>query len=95
MNFLALLGWSPGDDRELMTTAELIDSFTLEGISGGNAVFNTEKLDWMNGQYIAKMPVEELAAAARPFFGEAVLARILWSRRHPRFTGCSSCFVRA
>jgi glutamyl/glutaminyl-tRNA synthetase len=63
VNFLALLGWSPGDDRELMTTQELIDSFTLEGISGGNAVFNTEKLDWMNGQYIARMPIEDLAAA--------------------------------
>jgi glutamyl-tRNA synthetase len=51
-----------------MTTEELIDSFTLEGISGGNAVFNTEKLDWMNGQYIARMPIEELASAAKPFF---------------------------
>jgi len=73
VNFLALLGWSPGDDRELMTTQELIDSFALEGISGGNAVFNTEKLDWMNGQYIAKMPIEDLAAAVRPFFDEGGL----------------------
>ena len=74
VNFLALLGWSPGDDRELMSVQELIDSFALEGISGGNAVFNTEKLDWMNGQYIARMPVEDLAAAARPFFDDAGLA---------------------
>jgi nondiscriminating glutamyl-tRNA synthetase len=73
VNFLALLGWSPGDDRELMTLQELIHSFTLEGISGGNAVFNTEKLDWMNGQYIAKMPIEDLAAAVRPFFDESGL----------------------
>ena len=73
VNFLALLGWSPGDDRELMTAQELIDSFTLEGISGGNAVFNTEKLDWMNGQYIARMPIADLAAAARPFFDDAGL----------------------
>ena len=73
VNFLALLGWSPGDDRELMTRQQLIDSFTLEGISGGNAVFNTEKLDWMNGQYIARMPIEDLAAAARSFFTDAGL----------------------
>ena len=73
VNFLALLGWSPGDDRELMSARELIDSFTLEGISGGNAVFNTEKLDWMNGQYIARMPIEDLAAATRPFFDDAGL----------------------
>jgi glutamyl-tRNA synthetase len=66
VNFLALLGWSPGDDRELMTKDELIAAFALEGISGGNAVFNTEKLDWMNGQYIARLPVEDLAGAVRP-----------------------------
>jgi glutamyl-tRNA synthetase len=81
VNFLALLGWSAGDDRELMSVRELIDSFTLEGISGGNAVFNTEKLDWMNGQYIARMPIEELAAAARPFFEAAGLGE------HPLVTG--------
>jgi glutamyl-tRNA synthetase len=73
VNFLALLGWSPGDDRELMTRAELVESFALEGISGGNAVFNSEKLDWMNGQYIARMPVEALAAAAQPYFDRAGL----------------------
>jgi nondiscriminating glutamyl-tRNA synthetase len=73
VNFLALLGWSPGDDRELMTMGELIDSFTLEGISGGNAVFNTDKLDWMNGQYIARMAIDEVAAAVQPFFEDAGL----------------------
>ena len=73
VNFLALLGWSPGDDRELMTREELTASFTLDGISGGNAVFNTDKLDWMNAQYLARMPVEELAAHARGFLDEAGL----------------------
>ena len=43
-----------------MTVQELVDSFALEGISGGNAVFNTEKLDWMNGQYIRATPADEL-----------------------------------
>jgi nondiscriminating glutamyl-tRNA synthetase len=73
VNFLALLGWSPGDDRELMSVQELVSSFTLEGISGGNAVFNTEKLDWMNGQYIVRLPIEDLATAAKPFFDDAGL----------------------
>ena len=73
VNFLALLGWSPGDDRELMPVTELIERFSLEGIGGGNAVFNTEKLDWMNGQYLARMPVEELATAVEPFLVEAGL----------------------
>ena len=74
VNFLALLGWSPGDDRELMSREELIQSFALDGISGGNAVFNTEKLDWMNAQYLARMPVEQLVAHARPILDEAGLA---------------------
>jgi glutamyl-tRNA synthetase len=73
VNFLALLGWSPGDDRELMTTADLIESFSIEGISGGNAVFNTDKLDWMNGQYIARMAIADLAAILRPMFDAAGL----------------------
>ncbi len=73
VNFLALLGWAPGDDRELMTREELIAAFTLEGISGGNAVFNTEKLDWMNGQYIAALPLERLAEMVVPLLREAEL----------------------
>ena len=66
VNFLALLGWSPGDDREIMSRRELIDSFALEGITGSNAVFDVAKLDWMNGQYIARMPLEELTKAVVP-----------------------------
>src|SRR5262249_19173968 len=55
VNFLALLGWSPGGDRELFSRAELIALFTLEGISGGSAGFNPEKLDWFNQQHIARL----------------------------------------
>jgi glutamyl-tRNA synthetase len=73
VNFLALLGWSPGGDRELMSMAELIDNFALEGISGGNAVFNTEKLDWMNAQYLARLPVEALAVLVQPRLAAAGL----------------------
>jgi glutamyl-tRNA synthetase len=74
VNFLALLGWSPGDDRELLSVAELVASFSLEGISGGNAVFNVEKLDWMNGQYVARLPAGELAAAVAPLLAAAGLS---------------------
>lgn len=73
VNFLALLGWSPGGDRELMTRAELIAAFALDGISGGNAVFNTEKLDWMNGQYIARFSPGQLVERLAPLFREAGL----------------------
>ena len=60
MNFLALLGWSPGGDREVLSRDELQRLFALEGISGGNAVFNPEKLDWFNQQHIARLPAPEL-----------------------------------
>src|SRR4029450_2927710 len=73
VNFLVLLGWSPGDDRELMTRDELIAAFALEGISGGNAVFNPEKLDWFNQQYIMRLPIADLARRVEPWLREAGL----------------------
>jgi glutamyl-tRNA synthetase len=75
VNFLALLGWSPGSDRELFTKEELVAAFTLEGISGGNAVFNPEKLDWFNQQHIALLPPAELAARVKPSFEAAGIWR--------------------
>ena len=66
VNFLALLGWSPGTDQELFTVQELIDAFALEGISGGNAVFNPDKLDWMNAQHLARLSDDDLISAVRP-----------------------------
>jgi glutamyl-tRNA synthetase len=66
VNFLALLGWSAGGDQEIFTREELVARFTLEGISGGNAVFNPEKLDWFNAQHLARLPADELIARIRP-----------------------------
>ncbi len=59
-NFLALLGWGTGSNDELLTKDELVQRFNLEGISGGNAVFNTEKLDWFNHQYLLKLTDADL-----------------------------------
>ncbi len=59
-NFLALLGWSPGEDREIMAEAEMIGLFSLEGIQKKPAVFDTTKLEWMNGQYLSALPTDEL-----------------------------------
>jgi glutamyl-tRNA synthetase len=75
VNFLALLGWSPGNDQEVLTRDELVAKFTLEGISGGNAVFNSEKLDWFNQQHMIRMPVEELAQHVEPVLKQASLWR--------------------
>ena len=73
VNFLALLGWSPGGDEELFTRDELVSRFTLEGISGGNAVFNNEKLDWFNQQHMLRLPLDDLAARVEPFLRDAGL----------------------
>ncbi|MCK4400913.1 glutamate--tRNA ligase [bacterium] len=64
VNFLTLLGWAPGDNREIMSGDELIESFSIEKINDRNAVFDSQKLDWMNGVYIRKMPLEELVDIA-------------------------------
>jgi glutamyl-tRNA synthetase len=63
-NFLALLGWSPGDDRELLGRQELIESFSFEGVGKADAVFGLEKLDWFNCQYIRNASPPKLAALA-------------------------------
>src|SRR5690606_32425297 len=60
INFLALLGWSPGGNQEVFSRDELIARFTLDGISGGNAVFNVEKLDWFNQQHIIRLENDDL-----------------------------------
>lgn len=54
VNYLVLLGWSPGDDKEIMTLREMIDSFRLDRISKKSAVFDEQKLQWMNGYYISQ-----------------------------------------
>jgi glutamyl-tRNA synthetase len=77
INFLCLLGWNPKNDREMLSRAELIDLFSLEGINRANAVVNfTEeepfdpKALWLNAEHIRALPVDELAAALLPFVPE-------------------------
>ena len=65
-NFLALLGWSPGNDRELFTREELVEAFSLEGISSSNAVFNPEKLEWFNSQHLARLSGDEITNRLEP-----------------------------
>jgi glutamyl-tRNA synthetase len=65
-NFLALLGWSPGGDREIMSMEELRNLFALDGILKKPAVFDTTKLEWMNGQYLSAKSAEELYPLVQP-----------------------------
>ncbi len=60
VNFLALLGWSPGGDREVMDLGEMIEAFGLDNLQKKAAVFDTQKLEWMNGQHLSRMSAAEL-----------------------------------
>src|SRR5882672_5472562 len=65
-NFLALLGWSPGGDREILSMDELKSLFSLEGILKKPSVFDTTKLEWMNGQYLSAKTAEDLYPLVQP-----------------------------
>ena len=69
-NFLALLGWSPGGDREIVSMEELRSLFSLEGILKKPSVFDTTKLEWMNGQYLSAKGAEELYPIVKPQLDE-------------------------
>ena len=68
VNFMALLGWNPGTEEELFSLDELVRAFDFDKVQESGAVFNIEKLDWMNGEYIRKISPPELIKLAMPFF---------------------------
>ena len=67
VNFVALLGWSPSDGHEIKTLDEIIQDFRIHDVSSSNSIFEYDKLNWMNGQYIKKMDIKKLSDLARPF----------------------------
>ena len=71
VNFVALLGWNPTADREIFTMQEMIQMFDLEKVNKAGAIFDVDKLNWMNGMYLRQLPVERLAADAMPLLKEA------------------------
>jgi glutamyl-tRNA synthetase len=100
-NFLALLGWSPGDDREIFTTDELVKAFSLEGISRSNAILNFSETDprqwtdkkalYLNQQYMTAMPLQELLPKV-----EAVLRKTdLWDEAWADAAAARAWFARA
>ena len=95
LNYLALLGWSPGDDREIMTTDELVAAFTLDRVQKTPARFDPDKLDWMNAEYMKTLPIDRLEAlhdaylevADSPAAGlDPARRRLLISMYRPRAT---------
>ncbi|MBQ8600206.1 MAG: glutamate--tRNA ligase [Clostridia bacterium] len=72
LNYIALLGWAPKSEQEKFTLDELIKEFDIAGISKSPAIFDNEKLAWLNGEYIKAMPAEEFKEKAMPFIRETV-----------------------
>lgn len=66
VNFLALLGWAPAGEQELFTGEELIEQFSMDRVAKNPAVFDIDKLNWINAQYIKKLPPDQLLALTLP-----------------------------
>ena len=72
-NFLALLGWAPGEDREIMSLEEMVELFTLDRVNVSPSVFDLDKLEWMNGLYIRQLSPDDLVARTLPLLQDAGL----------------------
>ncbi len=81
-NYLALLGWSPGDGRELMSREEMAAAFTVERLGASAAIFDYDKLQWMNAQYLSQLPLAQLLPHLEPFLADAGLTHADPARLH-------------
>jgi len=71
LNFISLLGWNPGNDKEIFDTKGLIKDFSLKRIQKAGAIFNREKLDWLNGYYIRQMSIDDLTKECMPYLEQS------------------------
>lgn len=90
-NYIALLGWSPKDNREKFTLSELVENFSIAGISKSPSIFDYDKLTWLNGEYIKAMSPEEFLSHAQEYYKEVFGSKesdteILRSILQPRLT---------
>ncbi len=76
LNYIALLGWNPGGEREIYSLNELAEVFTLEGLSKSSAIFDIEKLTWMNGEYIRALSLEAFIERVRPYFEQSLTSHV-------------------
>jgi len=75
LNYMVFLGWNPGDEREIFSLKELVKKFSLDKVHKAPAIFNHEKLDWLNGNYIRQKSAKELAELCLPYFIKAGLVK--------------------
>ncbi len=72
INFMVLLGWNPGTEKEIFSLEELIKGFSLERVHKGGAIFNRQRLDWLNGHYIRQMDLDKLTKLCLPYLKESL-----------------------
>jgi len=72
VNYVALLGWNPGDEREIFTMEELIEAFDIERINKSSAAFSLEKLTWLNGEHIRRLDPQKFHELALKYYPEGV-----------------------
>jgi glutamyl-tRNA synthetase len=77
INYLAFLGWNPGTDQEVMSFDELLKQFSLEKVQKAGAIFNEEKLNWFNKQYLDKMSLDQFVSVAKDFIPEGISPKLL------------------
>ena len=93
VNYMALLGWSPGDDREIMPMPEMIEAFDVTRVNKTPARFDPEKLAWMNAQYMQRLPLDVLQERLAQWLGGDGVAT--WRTCRPRRARrCSRCTGR-
>lgn len=76
VNFVALLGWSPSDGEEIKSVSEISADFRINEVSSSNSIFEYDKLNWMNSQYIKKLEINELKDKLRPFLSKYDLSEL-------------------
>ena len=72
LNYIALLGWAPGGECEVYTLKEMEEAFSTEGISKSPAIFDINKLNWLNGEYIRKLNPDEFLSISEPYIRKGV-----------------------
>ncbi len=81
VNFLALLGWASGTEEEIFTLEQLVERFDLARVHSGGAIFDRERLEWLSGQWIRRLPTEDLAERLVPFLSADLAARVAGGAR--------------
>ncbi len=80
VNYIALLGWCPKENKEIFTLKELTNAFSIDGISKSPAVFDYDKLNWFNAEYIRAMSLEEFTQIAVPYFKSVIKKELDWTK---------------